>query len=99
MSQATHPINSVEENDTVFNTTYLGWVEPGREVLTGSSGSGPNDNHQVPRFIGCMQDIVVNKLKITANDIATKTRGVVDVRWHFVQTLLISLHTWKPLVS
>jgi len=66
--QATYPINSVVgEKDTVFENTYLGWIDRSNKVLAGLR----------PSFIGCMQDVVINNRKITNVDVRNNT-GVVE---------------------
>ena len=70
--QATYPINSVGEKDTVFENTYLGWIDKSNEVL-----AGVPSGDQVPSFIGCMQDVVINNRKITNVDVRNNT-GVVE---------------------
>ncbi|TRY63548.1 hypothetical protein TCAL_08301 [Tigriopus californicus] len=56
--QATQPINPTGENDTVFFNTYLGGIVRDQQILA----------NNVPSFTGCIQDIVVNDMKITEED-------------------------------
>ena len=44
--QATQPINSNGENDTVFVNTYLGGIIPEQEILVGAGAKS---------FTGCIQ--------------------------------------------
>ena len=53
--QATNQINPIGENDTTFYNTFIGGTPREQEILTNES----------PRFTGCVQDIVVNNMKIT----------------------------------
>lgn len=56
--QATQPINPTGENDTVFFNTFLGGIVRDQQILA----------NNVPSFTGCIQDIVVNGMKITEED-------------------------------
>ena len=63
--QATHPINPTGENDTVFEHTYLGGIVYSQIILANNA----------PGFTGCMQDIVVNDMRITEADFSNSTTG------------------------
>ncbi|XP_071747876.1 protein crumbs isoform X2 [Lepeophtheirus salmonis] len=57
--QNIQPINPTGENDTVFYNTYLGGIVQDQKILA----------NQAPEFTGCVQDITVNGIKITEEDI------------------------------
>ena len=57
--QATQPINPTGENDTVFFNTYLGGVVSEQQILANNA----------PSFTGCIQDITVNGVKVTEEDV------------------------------
>lgn len=68
--QATQPINPSGDNDTVFFNTFIGGIVRDQEILANNA----------PSFIGCIQDIVVNEMKITEDDFKKKEeRGVEQV--------------------
>ena len=69
--QSTHPITEVGENVTVFETTYLGGI-PRDEAFLKENSSW---------FIGCMEDIIVNDMRITEEDFRDDAvdRGVEGV--------------------
>ncbi len=56
--QATQPINPTGENDTVFLNTFLGGIVRDQQILANNA----------PSFTGCIQDIVVNDMRITEED-------------------------------
>ena len=62
--QATHQINLVGENDTTFFNTLIGGTTREQQVLSSSA----------PNFTGCVQDIVVNGMKITEEDFKEENR-------------------------
>jgi protein crumbs len=53
--QATQPINPSGDNDTIFFNTFLGGIVRDQQILA----------NNVPSFTGCIQDIIVNDVKIT----------------------------------
>ena len=67
--QATQPINPTGENDTVFFDTYLGGITREQGILAKGAES----------FTGCIQDITVNGMMITEEDVREGRRDVEQV--------------------
>ena len=56
--QNNEPINPNGDSDTVFYNTYFGGIDSDQKILA----------RNAPNFTGCMQDIIVDGMKITEED-------------------------------
>ena len=70
--QSTNQINPIGENDTTFYNTFIGGTTREQKILT----------NQSPSFTGCVQDIVVNSMKITEEDFKDKNRQSNGIEEH-----------------
>jgi protein crumbs len=68
--QAIHPINPETSNQTAFGQNFLGGVptDPTLNLLVDS----------IPDFVGCMQDISVNGIKVTEEDVRKTDDDTVE---------------------
>ena len=56
--QNNEPINPNGDPDTVFSNTFFGGIDSEQHILA----------RNAPNFTGCMQDIIVDGMKITEED-------------------------------
>ena len=67
--QAKHQINQVGENDTTFFNTFIGGTTRDYQVLSQFTSN----------FTGCVEDIVVNEVKITEDHINKEPTSEKDI--------------------
>ena len=68
--QAKHQINQVGENDTTFFSTFIGGTTREHQFLSSSASN----------FTGCMEDIVVNDMKITEDHINAVSSSLSSIK-------------------
>ena len=68
--QAKHQINQVGENDTTFFSTFIGGTTREHQFLSSSASN----------FTGCMEDIVVNDMKITEDHINAISSSLSSIK-------------------
>ena len=73
--QAIHPINPEAPTQTAFNQNFLGGVPRNDNTLKLLVGG-------LPDFVGCMQDISVNGIKVTEADVRKNGLGTPGIAEH-----------------